>query len=110
MHETERALRMLVPAVLSAFVMGCSANPFVQGGGEFAADDWTTSRVEAAFVRDGTLKESEIKVETIGGAARLSGFVSDSEQASHAGDVAASIKGVVSVRNEIQVNDDIQVK
>jgi osmotically-inducible protein OsmY len=103
MQAVKRVFQLLLSAVLLSVVLGCAGNAQKEGTGEYVDDAWITSKVKAAFVKDKTLKASEINVETFKGTVQLSGFVSDSGDVSHAADVARGIKGVTSVRNDIQI-------
>jgi osmotically-inducible protein OsmY len=103
MQAAKRVLQMLISAVLLSVVLGCAGNAQKESTGEYVDDGWITSKVKAAFVKDKTLKASEINVETFKGTVQLSGFVADRGDVSHAGDVARGIKGVTSVKNDIRV-------
>jgi osmotically-inducible protein OsmY len=103
MQAAKRVFQMLLSAVLLSVVLGCAGNAHKESTGEYVDDSWITSKVKAAFVKDKTLKASEINVETFKGTVQLSGFVKDPDDVSHAAEVANGIKGVTSVKNDIQV-------
>ncbi len=103
MQAIKRVFQMLLSAVLLSIVLGCAGTAHKESSGEYVDDSWITSKVKAAFVKDKTLKASEINVETYKGTVQLSGFVSDPGDVSHAADVARDIKGVTSVKNDIRV-------
>lgn len=103
MHAAKRVFQMLFSAVLLSFVLGCAGNAHKESTGEYVDDSWITAKVKSAFVKDKSLKASEINVETYRGTVQLSGFVGDPGDVSHAADVASGIKGVTSVKNNIQV-------
>jgi osmotically-inducible protein OsmY len=103
MQAMKRVLQVLLSAAALSFVLGCAGNAHKESTGEYVDDSWITSKVKAAFVKDKTLKASEIKVETFKGAVALSGTVDQPGDVSHASDVARSIKGVTSVKNDLQV-------
>jgi osmotically-inducible protein OsmY len=103
MHAIKRVFQILFSAVLLSVVLGCAGNAQKESTGEYVDDSWITSKVKAAFVKDKTLKASEINVETFKGTVQLSGFVADPGDVSHAADVARDIKGVTSVKNDLQV-------
>lgn len=103
MQAIKRVFQILFSAVLLSVVLGCAGNAQKESTGEYVDDSWITSKVKVAFVKDKTLKASEINVETFKGTVQLSGFVADPGDVSHAGDVARDIKGVTSVRNDLQV-------
>ena len=103
MQAVKRVIQMLLSAVLLSVVLGCAGNAQKESTGEYVDDSWITSKVKAAFVKDKSLKASEINVETFKGTVQLSGFVGDPGDVSHAADVARGIKGVTSVNNDIRV-------
>jgi osmotically-inducible protein OsmY len=59
--------------------------------------------VKAAIFNEPSLKSLEIKVDTFKGAVQLSGFVSSQADAYKAVEVARSVKGVTSVKNDMRV-------
>ena len=103
MQTVKRVFQMLLSAVMLSVVLGCTGNANRESTGEYIDDSWITSKVKAAYVKDNSLKASEISVETFKGTVQLSGFVADPGDVSHAADVARGIKGVTSVKNDIQV-------
>ena len=103
MQAVKRVFQILFSAVLLSVVLGCAGTAHKESTGEYVDDSWITSKVKAAFVKDKTLSASEINVETFKGTVQLSGFVKDPGDVSHAADVARDIKGVTSVRNDLQV-------
>ena len=86
---------------IHAFTGGCAATSTRESTGEYVDDSAITFRVKAAFVKDPLVKAIEVKVETFKGVVQLSGFVNTSEEKAQAGRVAATIKGVTDVRNNI---------
>ena len=74
-----------------------------QSTGEYIDDAWITSRVKGAFVGNPELSASRIQVDTYKGEVQLSGFVPAADDVGRAAAVAGGIKGVKSVRNDIQV-------
>jgi len=109
MQAMKRIFQLTFSASLLFAVLGCAGNTHheetsgKETAGEYVDDSWITSKVKAAFVKDKSLKASEISVETYKGKVQLSGFVADPGDVSHAGDVARSIKGVTSVKNDLHV-------
>jgi osmotically-inducible protein OsmY len=107
MHAMKRVFQVLLSAIVLSVAFGCASHSSKESNkettGEYVDDSWITSKVKAAFVKDKTLKASEINVETYKGKVQLSGFVADPGDVSHAGDVARSIKGVTSVKNDLHV-------
>ena len=97
----------LIAAVLSAFlvvsVVGCASTSKQEGTGEYVDDAVITTKVKAAIFNEPTLKSTEINVETFKGTVQLSGFVNSQADINKAVEVARSVKGVVSVKNNMHV-------
>ena len=93
--------------VLAAFLLvslvGCASTPQQAGTGEYVDDTVITTKVKAAIFNEPTLKSAEINVETFKGAVQLSGFVKSQADIYKAVDVARSVKGVVSVKNDMRL-------
>src|SRR5690348_12429421 len=96
-------IRILVAAGLAATMSACAPAQKRQSTGEYIDDAWISSRVKGAFVKDPELSAAQIKVDTFKGEVQLSGFVSDAGDVGKAAAVAGGIKGVKSVKNDIQV-------
>ena len=97
----------LIAAVLSAFlvvsVVGCASTSKSEGTGEYVDDAVLTTKVKAAIFNEPGLKSFEINVETYKGVVQLSGFVNSQADINKAVEVARSVKGVVSVKNNMRV-------
>ena len=74
------------------------------GKNNMLADGYITTKVKADLIKEPNLKSMDIHVETIQGTVKLTGFVNSDADAIRAADLAGSVKGVKSVRNEIKVN------
>ena len=85
------------------FTAGCAATPTHESTGEYVDDSTITAKVKAALVHDPVVKALDVSVETFKGIVQLSGFVNTDLEKSQAGNVAATVKGVVSVKNNIVV-------
>ncbi|MEO8101280.1 MAG: BON domain-containing protein [Betaproteobacteria bacterium] len=93
----------IIPAVLLATMLGCASTSNREGTGEYIDDTVITTKVKAAVLNEPTLKSSEVNVETFKGVVQLSGFVTDAGDVQKASAVARSVKGVVSVKNDMRV-------
>lgn len=82
---------------------GCAPTEKREGTGEYIDDTWITTKVKTAIFNDSSLKSSEINVETFKGVVQLSGFVNSRADINRAVEVARKVKGVVSVKNDMQV-------
>ncbi|MGA8004638.1 MAG: BON domain-containing protein [Burkholderiales bacterium] len=94
-------------ALFFAFVLlsalGCAATPTQEGTGQYVDDSVITTKVKAAIFNEPSLKVAEINVETYKGVVQLSGFVSSRTDMSKAVEVARDVKGVTSVKNDMQL-------
>lgn len=72
--------------------------------GEYIDDSLIMAKIKAAFALDSAVSVLSIKVNSLNGVVQLSGFVDAAEEARKAEEIAAGIKGVKFVRNDIIVN------
>lgn len=71
--------------------------------GAYLDDSVITTKVKAVIFNEPTLKSAEINVETFKGVVQLSGFVSSKGAESKAVELARSVNGVTSVRNDMRL-------
>ena len=86
-----------------ATAMGCASGPRQETTGEYVDDTVITTKVKTAIFNEPTLKSAEINVETFKGVVQLSGFVNSSADIDKAVEVARSVKGVESVKNDMRL-------
>ncbi|XKH02210.1 BON domain-containing protein [Marinobacter nauticus] len=101
MKRIMRLAPMLAVAMLVALFVGCASTETRSGTGEYIDDTVITSKVKAAIFSEPTLKSAEINVETYKGVVQLSGFVNSRSDIDTAVNVARSVKGVKSVKNDM---------
>ncbi|MDN4052221.1 BON domain-containing protein [Massilia sp. YIM B02763] len=93
-------------ALLAALLLG-AAGCASEGGtaaAERRADDASiTAGVKAAVAADERLRTTEIDVDTDQGIVQLSGFVSSAEDVAAAAAAARTVRGVLSVRNDLRL-------
>lgn len=89
--------------ILMLSLLGCASTATKEGTGEYVDDAVITSKVKAEIFKDETLKSAEINVETFKGVVQLSGFVNSQEDINKAAEVARTVKGVTSVKNDMRV-------
>ncbi|KAF0191279.1 MAG: transporter [Gammaproteobacteria bacterium] len=94
-------MTVLFLAVMLVSALGCASSAKHEGTGEFVDDTVITTKVKAAIIGEPSLKSAEINVETFKGVVQLSGFVHDAEDKRKAVDIARSVKGVKSVKDDI---------
>ena len=80
-----------------------AAKEAIKDLGATTDDAGVTLAVSAALARDPDLTVSRIDIETRNGAVRLTGPAPSEEAKARAGDIAKSVKGVVSVDNALEV-------
>lgn len=90
-------------AALMLALGGCAGTSTRESTGEYIDDTSITTRVKAAIFNDPSLKVAQINVETFRSVVQLSGFVSSGADAYRAGEVARTVRGVESVKNDIRV-------
>jgi len=90
-------------AILLSFLLGCAGSSTTEGTGEYIDDTVITAKVKTAIFDEATLKSAEINVETFKGTVQLSGFVNSRADINKAIEVARSVKGVKSVKNDMRL-------
>jgi osmotically-inducible protein OsmY len=90
-------------AMIGAFAGCTSSNRTTESTGEYVDDASITTKVKAAILNEPGLKTLQIGVETYKNVVQLSGFVDNPQSKTRAAEVAASIPGVKSVRNDLTV-------
>lgn len=103
MKQLGKYLSALFMAVMLITAVGCASTSKQEGTGEYVDDTVITTKVKAAVMNEPTLKSAEINVETFKGVVQLSGFVSSQAAANKAVEVARSVSGVKSVRNDMRM-------
>lgn len=100
-------LRIAVAAGIAAMTLitfpGCAVHRGQETVGSYIDDAGITTKVKAGFIENHAVDAASIKVETLNGVVMLSGFAKNERERSTAGDIARSVSGVSSVKNEITV-------
>lgn len=96
------SLAFLAALLLMALV-GCASTEKKSSTGEYIDDTVITTKVKAAILEDKELKVTEINVETFKGVVQMSGFVSSQSDINKAANIARSVEGVKSVKNDMRV-------
>jgi len=89
--------------MLIATLVACASTSKQSGTGEYIDDSVITTKVKSLLASDDFLKSFEISVETYKGIVQLSGFVDSQKAIDKAGEIARSVKGVTSVKNNLNV-------
>lgn len=103
MNQLSKYLSAAFLALTLLTAVGCASTSKSESTGEYVDDVMITSKVKAAILGEPTLKSAEINVETFKGIVQLSGFVSSQAAASKAVELARSVKGVSSVKNDMRI-------
>ena len=90
-------------AVGSSTFTSCASTRTHESTGEYVDDSTITTKVKALLAEDNFLKSFQIGVETYKGTVQLSGFVNSQEALRKAGEITRSVKGVMSVKNNLIV-------
>jgi osmotically-inducible protein OsmY len=89
--------------VLIATFSACGSTSKQTSPGEYVDDSVITTKVKSLLAEDDFLKSFQIGVETRKGIVQLSGFVNSKQAVDKAGQIARSVKGVTSVKNDLIV-------
>jgi hyperosmotically inducible protein len=103
MKQLRKYLTAAFLAVTVVSVVGCASTAKQEGTGEYIDDTVITTKVKAAVLDEPTLKVFQINVETFKGVVQLSGFVNSTASVNKAAEVARTVRGVKSVKNDLQV-------
>jgi osmotically-inducible protein OsmY len=103
MNNFSRPIGYFVVAVIAVLAIGCASTQKHESTGQYVDDATVTTKVKAAIFNEPTLKSAEINVETFKGVVQLSGFVSSSAAQTRAVQVAKSVGGVVSVKDDMRL-------
>jgi osmotically-inducible protein OsmY len=93
----------LATMLVAVSLVACASTSKQAGTGEYIDDTVITAKVKAKLIDDPTVKAREINVETFKGEVQLSGFVADPADAAKAVELARSVQGVTSVKNDVRV-------
>lgn len=90
-------------AALMAGTLGCAATQTRQSTSEYVDDSWITTKVKSEIFSEPSLKVAQVNVETYQGVVQLSGFVDSNAAMAKAVEVARTVKGVKSVKNDMRL-------
>jgi osmotically-inducible protein OsmY len=103
MAKLMRTLQITFCIALISASLGYAADQKPESAGQYLDDSVITTRVKAAILNEPTLKTLQINVKTYKGTAQLSGFVDSAQSVDKAGQLAESVNGVQSVRNDLLI-------
>jgi osmotically-inducible protein OsmY len=87
--------------MLVATFSACGSTSKQTSPGEYVDDSVITTKIKSLLAEEDFLKSFEIGVETRKGIVQLSGFVGSQEAINKAGQIAKSVNGVTSVKNDL---------
>ncbi len=103
MKKMNAIIRCFVVLMLIATFVACASTPKQESTGEYVDDSVITTKVKSLLAEDAFLKSFDISVKTFKGIVELSGFVDSQKTVDKAGEIASSVKGVKSVKNNLIV-------
>jgi osmotically-inducible protein OsmY len=103
MKKRNIVIRYFVLVMLMVVFVACASTSKQESTGEYIDDSVITTKVKSLLAADDFLKSFQISVETYKGTVQLSGFVGSQEAVDNAGEIARSVKGVKSVKNDLIV-------
>lgn len=103
MKKRNIIIHLLVILVLIATLAACAASRTQSSTGEYVDDSVITTKVKSLLAQDNFLKSFQISVETFKGTVQLSGFVNSQKAVDKAGEIARSVQGVKSLKNDLTV-------
>jgi hyperosmotically inducible periplasmic protein len=93
----------MTAVALAAVLPGCAVTRGQETVGAYVDDAAITTAVKAKFVDNRQVDASAISVETLKGTVQLTGFAKNANEKAMAESIARGVKGVVAVRNSIEV-------
>ena len=103
MQKRNRFIGYFVLVMLMVAFVACASTSKQESTGEYVDDSVITTKVKSLLAEDDFLKSFKISVETYKGTVQLSGFVASQNAVGKAGQIAWSVKGVKSVKNNLIV-------
>lgn len=102
-----KSLKILACAGILSFALPITTSFAVtektETTGQYIDDSVITTQIKSQLLTEPRLKSAEIKVKTHKGIVQLSGFVTSQADINRAVEIANSIKGVSSVKNDMRL-------
>ena len=106
MKKANIIIRYFVALMLIATFVACASTSKHEGTGEYVDNSVITAKVKSLLAADDFLKSFQIGVESYKGTVQLSGFVDSQQAVNRAGEIARSVEGVESVKNNLRVKKE----
>jgi osmotically-inducible protein OsmY len=103
MKNINRFISAFIVALTLLVASGCASTHKQEGTGEYVDDSVITTKVKAMLFDEPNLRSGQINVETFKGVVQLSGFVGTQADIKKAVEIARSVKGVDSVKNDMRL-------
>ena len=103
MKKRRGVIGYLVLVMFIAALVACASTAKQSSTGEYVDDSVITTKVKTKLAADDFLKSFQIGVETYKGVVQLSGFVNSRAAVDKAVEIARTVKGVTSVKNDLIV-------
>jgi osmotically-inducible protein OsmY len=103
MKKSYIIIRFLLVLMMIAAFVACASTPQQSSTGEVVDDSVITTKIKSLLANDDFLKSFQISVETRKGIVQLSGFVDSQRAVDKASQIARSVEGVKSVKNDLIV-------
>ena len=103
MKKRNIGIRCLVLFMLITTFVACASTRTHESTGEYVDDSVITTKIKSLLAEDDLVKSFQISVETFKGTVQLSGFANSRHAVDKAGQIARSVKGVDSVKNNLIV-------
>jgi len=103
MKKRNMFIGYFVLIMLMATFVACGSTSKQTSPGEYVDDSVITTKVKSLLAADDFLKSFQIGVETYKGVVQLSGFVNTQKAVDKAIQIASSVNGVTSVKNDLIV-------
>ena len=103
MKKRNIVIHCLVLLMLLTTLVACASTRTHESTGEYVDDSVITTKIKTLLANDDFFKSFQISVETYKGTVQLSGFVNSRQAVKKAGEIARSVQGVKSVKNNLIV-------
>jgi osmotically-inducible protein OsmY len=103
MKKRNRFVGYFVLLMLIATFVACGSTSTRESTGEYVDDSVITTKVKSLLAADDFLKSFQISVKTYKGTVQLSGSVNSQQAIDKVVEIARSVKGVKSVKNDLIV-------
>ncbi len=103
MKQCTRFFSAAFLAVTLLTAAGCASTKTQEATGQYFDDSVITSKIKAAILNEPSLSSAEINVETFKGVVQLSGFIRSNRDADKAVELAGTVGGVKSVKNDMRL-------